>query len=285
MSEHSPSRMEELMAGFVMGNLNPEEAEEFHHLLARDPSLVDESDLLQEILECLPYGLPEEEPTPQLREKILARAENPRRLYWYRSRNFQAATGAIAALLVLALGVDNYRLRQTLSQSASLSLTRETVGTIAISPEVISANQWNGLSELTNDHIKATQQVGNSGDRPKITAQQLAQRFDRERNVSLPVTQLDRDELTFIGGSLCSLVKTKGVRLTYQFEGDRPLSFYQLVKPETATYPHPGSGRLYIEYRHRPAIVLWEDEEFLYALVAEVPRDRLNHLAAAIEDI
>ena len=75
------------------------------------------------------------------------------------------------------------------------------------------------------------------------------------------------------------MVKTKGVRLTYQIEGDRTLSFYQLVRPKTATYPHPGSGRLYIEHRDRPAIILWEDEQFLYALVADESRDRLDRWA------
>ena len=277
MSEHLPSRVEELMAGFVMGNLSPEEAEEFQHLLARDPDLVEDSDRLQEVLACLPYGLPEEQPSPQLRSRILARAENPapRRV---RSLNLKMMSGAIAALFVLALGIDNYQLRQTLSRTAALGET----GTIAIAPEAILANQWNGLSELTEDHLKATQQPTR---RSAIEVKQLAKRFHRELDLTLPIAQLDRDDLTFIGGSLCSLAKTKGVRLTYQLEGDRPLSFYQLVRPKTATYPHPGSGRLYVEHGDRPSLVLWEDEEFLYVLVAEVSRDRLERLAEAIEGV
>ncbi|MBP0017854.1 MAG: hypothetical protein J7647_09885 [Cyanobacteria bacterium SBLK] len=273
MTEHSPSRMEELMAGFVMGNLSPEEAEEFHHLLARDPSLVDDRDLLQEILECLPYGLPEEEPPPQLRETILQRAERPP-LRLYRSPNLKVATGAIAALLVLVLGIDNYRLRRMVSVQTSVVET----GTIALAPEAILANQWYGLSELTEDHVK----VAKHPKEESPTIQELAKRFDRELDLTLPVTHLDREELTFMSGSLCSLAKTKGVRLTYKLDGDRPLSFYQLARPKTATYPHPGSGRLYVNNRDRPAIVLWEDEQFLYALVADAPQERLDRLAEAI---
>lgn len=273
MTEHSPSRIEELMAGFVMGNLSPEEAEEFHHLLAREPSLVDDRDLLQEILECLPYGLPEEEPPPRVREKILARAKHPR-FHWHRSPDLKIVAGAIAALFILVLGIDNYRLRRRVSVQTSGVKT----GTIAIAPEVILANQWSGLSELTEDHIK----VAKHPKEESPTIRELAQRFDRELNLTLPVTQLDRDELTFINGSLCSLAKTKGVRLTYQLDGDRPLSFYQLARPKTATYPHPGSGRLYVENRDRPAIVLWEDRQFLYVLVADVARERLDRLAEAI---
>ncbi|MGK7928402.1 MAG: hypothetical protein AB4290_24700 [Spirulina sp.] len=281
MTENAPSRLEELMAGFVMGNLSPEEAEEFQHLLARDPRLIHESHLLQEILECLPYGLPEEEPPPQLRDRILAGARNPRR-----SLPFKTFAGAIAAVLVLALGIDNYRLRQSLSQPASgQHFASETLGTIAIAPEVILANQWYGLSELAEDHLKVTKRSSTPVDEPEMTVKQLAERFDRELNLSLPLTQLNHDELTLLGGSLCSLVKTKGVRLTYKMEDERSLSFYQLVRPKTATYPHPGSGRLYIERRDRPAIVLWEDDRFLYALVAEVPRDRLDRLAAELEGI
>ncbi|MEM9543030.1 MAG: hypothetical protein AAGA60_26505 [Cyanobacteria bacterium P01_E01_bin.42] len=273
MSESSPSRREELLAGFVMGDLSPEEAEEFQRLLARDPDLVGDSDRLQEVLACLPYALPEEAPPPQLREKILARAERPR---WrrYPSPNLKHVAGAIAALLVLALGIDNYRLRRMVSVQTA---TVET-GTIAIAPEVILANQWYGLSELAEDHIKVTK---NPKERSP-TISELARRFGRELNLTLPITHIDRQELTFVDGSLCNLAKTKGVRLTYKLDGDRPLSFYQLARPKTATYPQPGSSRLYVEHRDRPAIVLWEDEQFLYAIVADAPQERLDRLAEAI---
>ncbi|HBL60426.1 MAG TPA: hypothetical protein DDZ80_18795, partial [Cyanobacteria bacterium UBA8803] len=108
--------LEELMAGYVLDNLSPEEAEEFERLLAQNPQLVTEVNRLQEVLEVLPYALPEVEPPPHLREAILNAAADlnrQARRKWSRLPWGQIM-GSAAALFALALGLDNYRLRQAL---------------------------------------------------------------------------------------------------------------------------------------------------------------------------
>lgn len=118
-----PERLEELMAGYVLGNLSSEEAEELNQLLTEHPELATEVQQLQEVLEALPYALPEVEPPPQLREAILntTATDNsaalgtlkPKRrrrlstspLFWSR------VIGSAAVLLVVALGLDNYQIR------------------------------------------------------------------------------------------------------------------------------------------------------------------------------
>ncbi|MBD1905072.1 anti-sigma factor [Funiculus sociatus GB2-A5] len=113
----NPEHLEELMTGYVLGDLNPEEALEFQRLLAENPQLATEVSSLQEALEMLPYALPEVTPPPHLRTAILEAANSsltptstPKRfsLPWSK-----IAAGA-AALLALALGLDNYNLRQQL---------------------------------------------------------------------------------------------------------------------------------------------------------------------------
>jgi anti-sigma-K factor RskA len=113
----NPEHLEELMTGYVLGDLNPEEALEFQRLLAENPQLATEVSSLQEALEVLPYALPEVTPPPHLRTAILEAANSsltptstPKRfsLPWSK-----IAAGA-AALLALALGLDNYNLRQQL---------------------------------------------------------------------------------------------------------------------------------------------------------------------------
>ncbi|MBD1833783.1 anti-sigma factor [Cyanobacteria bacterium FACHB-472] len=113
----NPEHLEELMTGYVLGDLSPEEALEFQRLLAENPQLATEVSSLQEALEVLPYALPEVTPPPHLRTAILEAANNsltpisiPKRfsLPWSK-----IAAGA-AALLALALGLDNYNLRQQL---------------------------------------------------------------------------------------------------------------------------------------------------------------------------
>ena len=72
--KHLPEQVEELIIGYVLGNLSPEEAEEFRPLLAKNPQLATQVNLWQEALELLPYALPEVEPPPHLRSAILSAA-------------------------------------------------------------------------------------------------------------------------------------------------------------------------------------------------------------------
>lgn len=124
-----PERLEELMAGYVLGNLTPEEAEEFRQLLTEHPELAEEVHRLQEVLEVLPYALPEVAPPLHLRSAILESASvdsiptpsleasgNPKPVPWRRLKGsplvWSRVMAGAAALLALAFGLDNYRLRQ-----------------------------------------------------------------------------------------------------------------------------------------------------------------------------
>ncbi|MCU0533459.1 MAG: anti-sigma factor [Hydrococcus sp. Prado102] len=108
----SPEQIEALMAGYVLNDLSPEEAQEFERMLRENPNLMEQVKRLQETLDVLPYALPEVEPPPSLREAILeATAPQPVRRV---SRLPWGIAASIAALVALALGLDNYRLRQDL---------------------------------------------------------------------------------------------------------------------------------------------------------------------------
>lgn len=111
-------RLEELMAGYVLGNLSPEEAEELRQLLTSHPELNTEVYRLQEVLELMPYALPEVALPSHLRSAILEAVNHPVQqqptpkrfsLPWSRM------VASFAALLVIILGLDNYRLRQQVS--------------------------------------------------------------------------------------------------------------------------------------------------------------------------
>ncbi|MBV8887305.1 MAG: anti-sigma factor [Chroococcidiopsidaceae cyanobacterium CP_BM_RX_35] len=108
-------RLEELMAGYVLSNLSPEEAEELRQILAAHPELNTEVYHLQEVLELLPYALPEVALPSHLRSALLEAVNapvkqqpTPKRISWFWSKT----AISFAALLVLVLGLDNYRLRQ-----------------------------------------------------------------------------------------------------------------------------------------------------------------------------
>jgi anti-sigma-K factor RskA len=116
-----PENWEELIAGYTLDDLGPEEAEIVERLLNENPDLRGEVNQLQEVLDLLPYGLPQQEPPAHLRAAILdavkegdrpARTRRPaRRRIWLEMG------GAVAAFLAIALGLDNYRLRQDLESA------------------------------------------------------------------------------------------------------------------------------------------------------------------------
>ncbi|GAC1465202.1 MAG: anti-sigma factor [Chamaesiphon sp.] len=113
-----PERVEELLAGYVLGNLSPLEAEELKRLLVEQPELAEEVNRLQEVLELMPYALLEVTPPQHLRKVILEAGDveiqrqlKPKKL----PIKWRNLTGSVAALLLIALSLNNYNLRQKLS--------------------------------------------------------------------------------------------------------------------------------------------------------------------------
>jgi anti-sigma-K factor RskA len=129
-----PEKLEELMAGYVLGNLSPEEAEQLMQLLAERPELRTEVHRLQEVLELMPYALPEVTPPQSLRSAIIEAATTeierdatPTTSFNLTWRAWGKITGSLAALLVLVLGIDNYRLRQQIETLQAQTATQKDV--------------------------------------------------------------------------------------------------------------------------------------------------------------
>ncbi len=111
-----PGRLEELIAGYVLGDLSTEEAEELRYLLAEHPELSTEVNRLQEVLELMPYALPEIAPPPHLRSAIFE-ATDVAIKHQPTTKRFPSAWSKIAvsfAALLVLVGLDNYRLQQQL---------------------------------------------------------------------------------------------------------------------------------------------------------------------------
>ena len=145
-----PREWEELLAGYVLGDLEPEEVTEMHQLIAKHPEIVTEIDHLQETLAMLPLGLSETHPASSLRDRIAAAAiptdvealladpldssidsvasikRSPhRRNIWKLATIGLSSIGAIA---LIALGFDNYQMRQQIaSNQIELQKHRQTI--------------------------------------------------------------------------------------------------------------------------------------------------------------
>lgn len=131
-----PERLQELAAGYVLGNLAPEEAEQFQQLLKSNPELAAEVDSLQEVLGLMPYALPEVAPPQSVRSAILETAlasakpttttSKSKRSPWL----WSGIAASAAALLATVIGLDNYRLRQQLELvKAELVQQQEMIAT------------------------------------------------------------------------------------------------------------------------------------------------------------
>ena len=123
MTPLEPSeQLENLLAGYVLGNLTPEEAAQLKQLLDHNPDLLTELRRLESTLAVIPLSLPVSSPSQQLETRILqaaeaevspatrspAKAGSRMRLSWQWG-------GAIAAVMIAGLGIETYWLHQTLA--------------------------------------------------------------------------------------------------------------------------------------------------------------------------
>lgn len=127
-------QLESLLAGYVLGDLSPEEVARVKQLLEGDPAIAAEVDRLQSTLALLPLSLPSETlPPKQLQSKILqvaqsdvtsqvnvANAHLTQRSI--RQRRWVVTVGSIAATTIVALGIQIYQLQQKLAVARSQNL-------------------------------------------------------------------------------------------------------------------------------------------------------------------
>lgn len=113
-----------LIAGYVLGDLSPEEAAQFEQLLAQEPAIAAEITQMQQALEVI-YAPTEVTPPPSLRSRILEQAETEMsqpssvsdRPRSRKTISLRSWLEIVAAALILALGLNNFRLSQALQTS------------------------------------------------------------------------------------------------------------------------------------------------------------------------
>lgn len=286
-------RIQELLAGHVLGNLDPDEVQQLHQILQTSPELTLETQELRETLELLPYALPIVPPPDTLRSQLLQTVDSPpRRQRLFRFPRLVGAT-AVLALLAVAWGADRHRLHH---QVASLQTELDQIAledqemTVPLSQmllpaEVILANRWDGLDQLVSDHLRSVTQEQGPVDVPSAQAAELTQILKQQISLpeGLPLVLEQKSRL--LGGSPCQLGGTEGARFSYRYSQDVILSFYVLARQERSQFPRTGSRTLYIQGPQQPGILLWEDDSYIYSLVAPLPVETLRDLAARVREI
>jgi anti-sigma-K factor RskA len=150
--DRNPDELQELLAGYVMGDLDTEEAEELHQLLSQRPDLRQEVQALQEVLSAMPYALPEIHPPQGVRDRVLQGIQplapvQPVGQRGGRSGQRSWLLGTVAAGTAIALGINNYQLRQDL-QVAQTEVVKQQAQVAQVQAEV--AQQQDLIAMLQN---------------------------------------------------------------------------------------------------------------------------------------
>jgi hypothetical protein len=244
----------------------------------------------------MPYGLPETPPPPGLRDRILVTAMTEmsddsgaqqgavvpfhrpsRRLSW------QRWASGVAAVLAVALLVDNLRLRERLNYTQAQLRGQDTSDMVVAPLDSVLVSQWDGLTEITEDHLKALTRTEGPMDYNADNLTSIIERFDSQFAFSETNPVIQKTGIELMGGTLCVFGKIYGMRYNYTTETGQTLSFYQIdTREENLALPDLGTGKLYVSQPGKPRMILWSEEDYVYAIVAELPADDLRSLSANI---
>lgn len=104
--------LEEILAGYVLGDLDEVELIWLNEQLAANPQLQEQVSQLESTLNLMPYGLPQDVPEHNLRSQILAQAKQKSSSPQYHWSWILSAVTAVGALF---LGINNFGLRQQIA--------------------------------------------------------------------------------------------------------------------------------------------------------------------------
>lgn len=125
-----PEQWQDLLAGHALGDLSADEKTELDRLLTEQPALQAELLAYEKTLDTLPTALPLQPPPQGLEAAVLGTVTqtSPQSMAPRSVSLAGWALGAIAAFALLALGVDNWRLRQTLAdRQRALTVAQTTI--------------------------------------------------------------------------------------------------------------------------------------------------------------
>ncbi|MEM1253745.1 MAG: hypothetical protein AAGI69_15040 [Cyanobacteria bacterium P01_H01_bin.21] len=274
----SPQEIQELAAGYVLGDLTSAEAEAFQSLLAETPELQSEVVSLQEALAMMPYGLEEVKPERELRSQILsaANAELLQTSPLPKKTRRPWTISTVAAGLALVCGL------ATLHLSGQVRLLR-VQAPIAEQGDDISQT-WSGLSQILEDHQRSMVNPDGPVDFVVSRPDEIPDLLSGFKTTVAALPLLPAKKGLLLGGSNCELGGTQGLRLTYQLGSDQTVSAYQLAVAKEE-FPEFQAAQITMQQPDGTGIVLWRDDDYLYALVAELPTSELQSLAYEIERI
>ena len=287
MSEPLDSEtLKELAAGYVLGDLSSEEAEQFHQLVKQVPALSIEVAALQAALHMMPYGLAEQWPNAELRSRTITAVQSaairateegavpsgPIKPQIFRKQRWVLGGIAAGVLMVLGIGV----LQQPVKYAQQPTETAQ------------GEQVWAGVRQLLEDHHSAIDNPEGPADFMTWQPERVLTQLKDFQTTEAALPMLPESQAKLLGASDCQFGKTSGLRLSFQMK-DHPdkaqiVSAYQLDL-EGDQFPQFVSSTITLRQSDGTSIVLWREESYLYALVAELPSADLDRLAHSVGQI
>lgn len=154
------------------------------------------------------------------------------------------------------------------------------------------AQQWSGLEHIIQDHVGSLRRSQGPVDIATTDPIRLRNQLRTKQNgpnAQLPVLSIP--QATLLGGSPCKFDQTKGLRVTYSIENFSakvpapPLSLYQIaLKNDLGENQFPTFSDTYITVNYDGVnLVLWRQDDYLYALVSDLPLANLHVLTQMME--
>ena len=116
-SEFDPDdRLQEILAGYVLGDLDEAEMTWLNQQLIANPQLQEQIDELTTTLNLMPYGLTQEHPDPDLESATLLTKVQERSSFSRPALKWGWIVSGVTILSTLFLGWQNYSLKQQIAQ-------------------------------------------------------------------------------------------------------------------------------------------------------------------------
>lgn len=321
-----PDEIQALVAGYVLGDLDADEREQFQQLLADYPELAQDIATLTETLSLLPYGLTLQPPASDVRSRLMMKVQQPQQIQSPQAaqspqspvqvtpistlerqvsteRSPSSFKFRLAAAIAVVFGGCSLLLAhrvftlQTRLAAANQVIEMAIAGqveqtTVANSPaltvqpaDTVLTEQWSGLRQIIQDHMGSLERSQGpvdiaAGDplelRDKLRTQLVSFEDPMAQVPTLPLPQAQ-----LLGGSPCQFSDTKGLRMTYTLPSHDPISLYQI---DVQGNQFPTFSETYITVaQDNINVVLWRQDDHLYALVADLPQSHLQFLTQVIE--
>ncbi len=113
-NNHDSQKLDEILAGYVLGNLDEVELAWLNQELATNPQLKEKIKQLEATLTLIPYSLPDGIPNAYLRSKSLTKAR-PKDYKFNRFNRLIWIVSAATMFSTLWLGINNYSLRRQIA--------------------------------------------------------------------------------------------------------------------------------------------------------------------------